>query len=81
MNGISFDGGYGEYMVVPVEAVVLVPAQRAAIWWLTKVLAAYGANKKQLALDLGAHVYIDSSAQDPVEVLKQRHQGYPGHGD
>jgi len=30
-----------------------------------------GSDKKQLALDLGAHFYIDSEAQNPAEALKQ----------
>src|SRR5438270_13669961 len=116
VTGISFDGGYGEYMVAPVSAVARMPAQlppvdaaplmcagittfnalrnsgarpgevvavlglgglghlgvqyAAKMGFLT-VGIARGQDKGPFAKQLGASVYIDSQAQDPVaELLK-----------
>lgn len=113
--GISYDGGYQEYMAAPQEALALVPDDLAsseaapllcagittfnslrnmhvlagsivavqgigglghlAIQFANKlgykVVALSGSDaKKQLAADLGAHEYIDSSSVDPVEALQ-----------
>ncbi|MBV8314823.1 MAG: alcohol dehydrogenase catalytic domain-containing protein [Planctomycetaceae bacterium] len=116
ITGISYDGGYGEYLVVPASAVALMPAdlppveaaplmcaglttfnalrnsgarpgdvvavlglgglghlgvQYAAKMGFHTVGIARGTDKESLARQLGAAVYIDSQAQDPVaELLK-----------
>ncbi|MBV8231139.1 MAG: alcohol dehydrogenase catalytic domain-containing protein [Planctomycetaceae bacterium] len=116
ITGISYDGGFGEYLVVPASAVALMPAdlppveaaplmcaglttfnalrnsgarpgdvvavlglgglghlgvQYAAKMGFHTVGIARGTDKESLARQLGASVYIDSQAQDPVaELLK-----------
>ena len=107
--GITYDGGYAEYMLVPFEALAAVPdelaaaeaapllcagittynalrhsgaragdlvailgvgglghlgVQFAARMGFRTVAIARGADKGPLARQLGAHVYIDSTAQD-----------------
>lgn len=114
--GISYDGGYADYMVAPYEALALVPeelksvdaapllcagittfnplrssglragdvvavlgigglghlgVQFAAKMGYCTVAIARGADKGPLARKLGAHVYIDSKAQDVVAELKK----------
>jgi len=112
--GISYDGGYADYMVAPVEALVSIPAgltateagpllcagitvfnslrhagarpgdlvavlgigglghlgvQFAAKMGYRTVALARGPDKEALAKQLGAHVYIDTTAQDPAAEL------------
>jgi D-arabinose 1-dehydrogenase-like Zn-dependent alcohol dehydrogenase len=112
--GISYDGGYAEYMVAPFEALASVPedlksedaapllcagittfnalrhsgarpgdlvavlgigglghlgVQFAAKMGMKTVAIARGAEKGPLAKRLGAHVYIDSTAQDAAAEL------------
>jgi D-arabinose 1-dehydrogenase-like Zn-dependent alcohol dehydrogenase len=112
--GISYDGGYAESLVVPVDALARIPAdlsteeaapllcagittfnalrrsdagpgdvvailgvgglghlgvQYAAKMGFHTVAIARGADKEALATELGAHVYIDSTAQDVAAEL------------
>jgi D-arabinose 1-dehydrogenase-like Zn-dependent alcohol dehydrogenase len=112
--GISYDGGYAEYMVAPFEALAAVPddlksedaapllcagittfnalrhsgavagdlvailgvgglghlaVQYASKMGFKTVAIARGADKGPQAKKLGAHVYIDSTKQDPAEEL------------
>jgi D-arabinose 1-dehydrogenase-like Zn-dependent alcohol dehydrogenase len=112
--GISYDGGYSEYMIAPFEALASVPedlksedaapllcagittfnalrhsgaspgdlvavlgvgglghlgVQFAAKMGMKTVAIARGADKGPLAKRLGAHVYIDSTAQDAAAEL------------
>jgi len=112
--GISYDGGYAEYMVAPFEALASVPdelnaeeaapllcaglttfnslrhsgaltgdlvailgvgglghlgVQFAAKMGFRTVAIARGADKETFVRKLGAHVYIDSTKQDPAEAL------------
>ena len=112
--GISYDGGYAEYMIAPFEALAAVPddlksedaapllcagittfnalrhssartgdlvavlgigglghlgVQFAAKMGFKTVAIARGADKGPLAKQLGAHTYIDSTAQSPAEEL------------
>lgn len=114
--GISYDGGYAEYMVVPQEALARVPAGmksedaapllcagittfnslrnvgapagsvvavqgigglgHLAIQYAHKlgyrtVAISRGADKRQLALELGAHEYIDSDAGPVADALQK----------
>jgi D-arabinose 1-dehydrogenase-like Zn-dependent alcohol dehydrogenase len=109
VSGISYDGGYAESVVVPLDALARIPAdlaaedagpllcagittfnalrhsaaqpgdvvavlgvgglghlgvQFAAKMGFRTVAIARGADKQALATELGAHVYIDSTAQD-----------------
>ena len=114
--GVSYDGGYSDYMIAPAEALALIPdelsaveagplmcagittfnslrnsgalpgdlvailgigglghlgVQFAARMGFKTVAIARGADKEQLAKQLGAHHYIDSQAQDvAAELLK-----------
>lgn len=115
--GISYDGGYAEYMIAPREALVLIPdalaavdaapllcagittfnalrrsgagagdlvavlgigglghlgVQYAARMGFETVAIARGEDKKELALNLGAHRYIDSEAEDVAAALSAR---------
>jgi D-arabinose 1-dehydrogenase-like Zn-dependent alcohol dehydrogenase len=112
--GISYDGGYADYMIAPFEALAAVPddlksedaapllcagittfnalrhsgartgdlvavlgigglghlgVQFAAKMGFKTVAIARGADKGPLAKQLGAHAYIDSTAQSPAEEL------------
>jgi D-arabinose 1-dehydrogenase-like Zn-dependent alcohol dehydrogenase len=112
--GISYDGGYAEYMIAPFEALAAVPddlksedaapllcagittfnalrnggahpgdlvailgigglghlgVQYAAKMGFKTVAIARGADKGPLARKLGAHIYIDSTTQNPAEEL------------
>lgn len=112
--GISYDGGYAEYMVAPEEALALVPdelssedaapllcagittynalrnsgaragdvvailgigglghlgVQFAVKMGFRTVAIARGRDKEELALRLGAHLYLDSQAQDVAAEL------------
>ena len=112
--GISYDGGYAEYMTAPFEALASVPddlkadeaapllcsgittynalrhsgaragdlvailglgglghlgVQFASRMGLRTVAIARGADKGPLARQLGAQIYIDSTAQNPAEEL------------
>jgi D-arabinose 1-dehydrogenase-like Zn-dependent alcohol dehydrogenase len=112
--GISYDGGYAEYMVAPVQALARIPddlsdvdaapllcagittfnalrnsgarggdlvailgigglghlgVQFAARMGFQTVAIARGKDKEALARQLGAHHYIDSSAQNVAEAL------------
>src|SRR5439155_9874400 len=114
ITGITYDGGYAEYMIARTEALALVPdelspieaaplmcagvttfnclrnsgarpgdlvavvglgglghlgVQFAAKGGFRTVAIARGADKAALARELGAHVYIDSQAQDPAGEL------------
>jgi D-arabinose 1-dehydrogenase-like Zn-dependent alcohol dehydrogenase len=115
-TGISFDGGYEEYMVAARQALVLIPEEfesleaapllcagrttytalrdsgakggdvvaiqgigglgHLAVQFSRKlgfktVALSRGNGKKKLALKLGAHVYIDTEAADPVKELQK----------
>ena len=112
--GISYDGGYAEYMIAPFEALAAVPDELQAVeaapllcagittfnalrysgaragdlvailglgglghlgvqfaskMGFRTVAIARGADKGPLARKLGAHIYIDSTAQNPAEEL------------
>jgi D-arabinose 1-dehydrogenase-like Zn-dependent alcohol dehydrogenase len=112
--GITYDGGYADYMIAPAEALALIPedlsavevgplmcagittfnalrhsgagpgdivailgigglghlgVQFAAKMGFETVAIARGADKEQLARQLGARHYIDSQAQDPAAEL------------
>lgn len=114
--GISYDGGYAEYMVAPHEAVANVPddledvdaapllcagittynalrnsgaqpgdlvavqgigglghlgLQYANRMGFKTVAISRGTDKKKLAEQLGADLYIDAKAENPAEVLQQ----------
>jgi len=114
--GVSYDGGYAESVVVPVDALARIPAdldavdaapllcagittfnalrhsdagpgdvvailgigglghlgvQYAARMGFHTVAIARGADKQALAQELGAHVYLDSTAQDVAAELRK----------
>jgi D-arabinose 1-dehydrogenase-like Zn-dependent alcohol dehydrogenase len=114
ISGISYDGGYAESVVVPLDALARIPAdlssedaapllcagittfnalrhsdaepgdlvavlgvgglghlgvQYAAKMGFRTVAIARGRDKQALAAELGAHIYIDSTAQDAAEEL------------
>ena len=116
VTGLSFDGGYAEYMVAPAEAVAKIPEELSsvegapllcagnttfetlrhsgakpgdvvaiqglgglghlAVQFANKmgfhtVALSRGKDKEQQAFELGAHVYIDTTTQDPAEELKK----------
>jgi D-arabinose 1-dehydrogenase-like Zn-dependent alcohol dehydrogenase len=116
ISGISYDGGYAESVVVPLDALARIPAdlaseeaapllcagittfnalrhsaagpgdlvavlgvgglghlgvQYAAKMGFRTVAIARGPDKRALATELGAHIYIDSTAQDPAEELSR----------
>src|SRR5271165_54390 len=116
VTGITFDGGYAEYMIAPASAVALMPAElppveaaplmcaglttfnalrnsgarpgdvvavlglgglgHLAVQYATKmgfhtVGIARGKDKEPLARQLGAAVYVDSTAQDPATELQK----------
>jgi D-arabinose 1-dehydrogenase-like Zn-dependent alcohol dehydrogenase len=55
VTGITYDGGYADYMIAPVQALALIPEELSAV----------------LARTLGAQHYTNSQAQDAVaELLK-----------
>ena len=113
--GVTFDGGYADYVVVPAAAAASMPddlasedaapllcagittynalrhsgahpgdlvailgvgglghlgVQFAARSGLETVAIARGTEKEDLARELGAHHYVDSTAQDPAEALQ-----------
>ncbi|KAI0444374.1 alcohol dehydrogenase [Xylaria telfairii] len=115
VNGLSFDGGYAEYVLLREEAVVRVPkdadaAQVApllcagvttfnamrkqhveqgnlvavqglgglghlAVQYANKmgyrtVAISSGSSKREFARELGAHEYIDTSKEDPIQALQ-----------
>jgi D-arabinose 1-dehydrogenase-like Zn-dependent alcohol dehydrogenase len=114
--GVTFDGGYADYLVVKSSALALIPddladadaapllcagittynalrnsgarggdlvailgvgglghlgVQFAAKLGFRTVAIARGADKEELARELGAHDYIDSTAGDPAEALQK----------
>jgi D-arabinose 1-dehydrogenase-like Zn-dependent alcohol dehydrogenase len=116
ISGISFDGGYADYVIAPANALALVPddlsdvdaapllcagittfnclrnsgartgdtvaiigigglghhaVQYAAKSGYRTIAIARGQDKAPLAKQLGAHVYIDSTAQDPAKELQK----------
>jgi D-arabinose 1-dehydrogenase-like Zn-dependent alcohol dehydrogenase len=116
ISGISYDGGYAEYVIAPANALALVPedltdldaapllcagittfnalrnsgarpgdtvailgigglghlaVQYAAKSGYRTVAIARGQDKAPLAGQLGAHVYIDSTTQDPAAELQK----------
>ena len=116
ITAISFDGGYGEYMIAPAEAVAAVPdglkaeeaapllcagittfnvlrhsgatagqlvavqgigglghlgIQYARQMGFRTVAIGRGADKKPLALKLGAHEYLDTNSGPPAEALQK----------
>jgi D-arabinose 1-dehydrogenase-like Zn-dependent alcohol dehydrogenase len=116
ISGISFDGGYADYVIAPANALALVPGdlndvdaapllcagittfnalrnsgarpgdtvailgigglghlavQYAAKSGYRTVAIARGQDKGPLAKKLGAHIYIDSTAQDPAAELQR----------
>jgi propanol-preferring alcohol dehydrogenase len=116
ISGISFDGGYADYVIAPANALALIPEDLAdvdaaplmcagvttynslrnsgarpgdtvailgigglghlAVQFAAKsgyrtVAIARGQDKAPLARHLGAHVYIDSTTQDPAAELQK----------
>ncbi len=116
VSGVSFDGGYADYVVAPANAVAMMPdelndveaapllcagittfntlrnsgarsgdtvailgigglghlgVQYAAKSGYRTVAIARGQDKAPLAKQLGAHVYIDSTTQDPAKELQK----------
>jgi len=116
ISGISFDGGYADYVIAPANAVALMPdslsdvdaapllcagittynalrnsgarpgdtvailgigglghlgVQYAAKSGYRTVAIARGQDKAPLAKQLGAHIYIDSTTQDPAAELQK----------
>ena len=116
ISGISFDGGYADYVIAPANALALVPdelsnvdaapllcagittfnslrnsgarpgdtvailgigglghlaVQYAAKSGYRTVAIARGQDKAPLAKQLGAHIYIDSTQQDPAAELQK----------
>src|SRR6202166_4479816 len=116
ITAINFDGGYGEYVIVPEEAVAAIPEglpadeaapllcagittfnvlrhsgatagqlvavqgigglghlgiQYARQMGFRTVAIGRGADKKPLALKLGAHEYVDTNAGPPAEALQK----------
>jgi D-arabinose 1-dehydrogenase-like Zn-dependent alcohol dehydrogenase len=116
ITAISFDGGYGEYMIAPSEAVAAIPAdlpaneaapllcaglttfnslrhsgaragdlvaiqgigglghlgiQYARQMGFRTVAIGRGGDKKELAIKLGAHEYVDTTASAPAEALQK----------
>jgi Zn-dependent alcohol dehydrogenases len=116
VSGISFDGGYADYVIAPANALAFIPedlndvdaapllcagittfnslrnsgarpgdtiailgigglghlaVQYAAKSGYRTVAIARGQDKGPLAKQLGAHVYIDSTSQDPAAELKK----------
>ncbi len=116
ISGISFDGGYADYVIAPANALALIPDDLAdvdaapllcagittfnalrnsgaragdtvailgigglghlAVQFAAKsgyrtVAIARGQDKAPLAKQLGAHIYIDSTTQNPAEELKK----------
>jgi D-arabinose 1-dehydrogenase-like Zn-dependent alcohol dehydrogenase len=116
ISGISFDGGYADYVVAPANALALVPddlsdvdaapllcagittfnslrnsgsrpgdtvailgigglghlaVQYAAKSGYRTIAIARGQDKGPLAKQLGAHIYIDSTAQNPAQELQK----------
>jgi len=116
ISGITFDGGYADYVVAPANALALIPddlanvdaaplmcagvttynslrnsgarpgetvavlgigglghlgVQFAAKSGFRTVAIARGQDKAPLARQLGAHVYIDSTTQDPAAELQK----------
>ena len=114
ISGISYDGGYADYVLAPANAIALIPddlkdadaapllcagittfnalrnsgaragdtvailgigglghlaVQYAAKSGYRTVAIARGQDKAPLAKQLGAHVYIDSTTQDPAQEL------------
>ncbi len=115
ISGISFDGGYADYVIAPANALAFIPdslagvdaapllcagittynslrnsgarpgdtvailgigglghlgVQYAAKSGYRTVAIARGADKGPLAKQLGAHIYIDSTTQDPAKELQ-----------
>ena len=116
ISGISYDGGYAEYVIAPANAIALIPDDLAdadagpllcagittfnalrnsgaragdtvailgigglghlALQYAAKsgyrtVAIARGQDKGPLAKQLGAHLYVDSTAQDPAKELQK----------
>ena len=116
ISGISFDGGYADYVIAPANALAFIPdslsdvdaapllcagittynslrnsgarpgdtvailgigglghlgVQYAAKSGYRTVAIARGADKGRLAAQLGAHIYIDSTTQDPARELQK----------
>lgn len=116
ISGISFDGGYADYVIAPANALALIPEElndvdaapllcagittfnslrnsgvrpgelvailgigglgHLAVQYAAKsgyrtVAIARGEDKGPLAKQLGAHVYIDSTKQDPAAELQK----------
>jgi alcohol dehydrogenase/propanol-preferring alcohol dehydrogenase len=116
ISGISFDGGYADYVVAPANALAFVPQElndadaapllcagittfnalrnsgartgdsvailgigglgHLAVQYAAKagyrtVAVARGQDKGPLAKQLGAHVYVDSTSQDPAKELQK----------
>ena len=116
ISGISFDGGYADYVIAPANALAFIPGdlsdvdaapllcagittynalrnsgarpgdtvailgigglghlgvQYAAKSGYRTVAIARGADKGPLAKQLGAHIYIDSTTQDPAKELQK----------
>jgi len=116
VSGVSFDGGYADYVIAPANALAFIPesladadaapllcagittynalrnsgarpgdtvailgigglghlgVQYAAKSGYRTVAIARGADKGPLATQLGAHIYIDSTTQDPARELQR----------
>ena len=116
ISGISYDGGYADYVIAPANAIALIPeglndtdaapllcagittfnalrnsgartgdtvailgigglghlaVQYAAKAGYRTVAVARGQDKAPLAMQLGAHLYIDTTTQDPAKELQK----------
>jgi D-arabinose 1-dehydrogenase-like Zn-dependent alcohol dehydrogenase len=116
ISGISFDGGYADYVIAPANALAFIPddldpiaagpllcagvttfnslrnsgarpgdtvailgigglghlaVQYAAKSGYRTVAIARGQDKRPLAAELGAHLYIDTTSQDPAKELQK----------
>jgi len=116
ISGISYDGGYADYVIAPANAIALIPEglndtdaapllcagittfnalrnsgartgdtvailgigglghlaiQYAAKAGYRTVAVARGQDKAPLAKQLGAHIYIDTTSQDPAKELQK----------
>ena len=75
--GLSYDGGYQEYMIAPVEALArmpesLDPAEAAPLMGAgITTFNARGTQNAAIAQKLGADLYIDSAATDAAAELQK----------
>ncbi len=70
MTGISYDGGYADYLVAPATALATVPRE------LAPAAVARGTDTEPLARRLRATHSIDARASDPAAELAKAAVGY-----